>query len=336
MPGYTSILKLLWGIDKNLTNDINSDEENLCILGKFDYDAGSVDYDKKPIQRLYLLRYLPAFLHQYEFIYRKILRSDWLEGPLNVLSLGAGWMIDYLGLCSAIVNPTAINASWSAHDKLALWMAEEHVPRLSRDIEYLGVDKVKWADIIDPLHGITRQTAFMDIADLHTRFNLGDYNLIIFPKSIRDFDYKAQNALCECLNQTSFEHNRIMMVSSWIGKDDQNIEDTGPFERMVRATDYRVNARASEQLNNPDSSDRNIGFRSRDGIVSIESNLQDFFKYPDSIIDHVKRLPKRFAIITDRLCATCSKQEYCWGNITRHPTSRDGRFAYSILPLERA
>ena len=102
----------------NVYSDFSRDIRNqcLCELKKLRYDKTfKPDYSNKLVQQFYILRYFPAYLCEYKYIYTKILESNLLD-TLNILSIGCGCCVDYSAAFLA-ANKNNNRKTWKWHNQ---------------------------------------------------------------------------------------------------------------------------------------------------------------------------------------------------------------------------
>jgi hypothetical protein len=131
-----------------------------CELKDLRFDSNHTpDYDKIIIQRLYLLRYFPAYLVEYYLMFQDMFKKKFLGKDLNIISIGAGCGIDYWGCKFA---------------------SDELVEKIN--IRYTGMDIIDWKywDSLgnEECYFLERDINQMDALDEE------EYNVIVFPKSI--------------------------------------------------------------------------------------------------------------------------------------------------------
>jgi hypothetical protein len=97
--------------------------DNYCHLRELRFDINIPPYEELTIQQLYLLRYLPAYLIEYYEIFCNILRNNFIDYPLNILSIGTGCGLDYFGLEYALrINNTSCSncVIYTGIDRIAI------------------------------------------------------------------------------------------------------------------------------------------------------------------------------------------------------------------------
>ena len=169
----------------------NVAKEPLCVLKSFSFDNGKLpNYTNLMHQQLFLLRYFPAYLCEYKYLYYEVVKEAKLS-EYNVLSIGCGCFLDYHGLAFA-----------SARSPLP--------------IRYTGVDVISWG-----YNGIFSNS---DIQFCQTKIEdfpfpeLVDYNIIFFPKSISEISDKGLNTFLGNLRGVNFTSDYIYVISSTMDK----------------------------------------------------------------------------------------------------------------------
>lgn len=132
-------------------------------------------YDNPWDQACYVLRYSYAYAFEYYLLYEKILNAIGNIEKLNVLSIGCGPQID----------------AWS------LGVASE-VKKLNAHIYYTGIDLAKnWKKDYHPKteHIRVNPPVFgLSAGRYLTSCDTIDYDIIVFPKSLRDIYYNKDDA----------------------------------------------------------------------------------------------------------------------------------------------
>jgi hypothetical protein len=174
---------------------------SLCDCASLTWEGQRVPlYERRLVQDLYLLRYLPAYLAEYCRIYRELLDSEFLEGPPRIASIGCGCGID----------------AWGAHFALA-----QNGRGDARGLSYAGFDRIDWAHSEGPA-GFSGRINTGDI--LRLKVLGGPYNTIVFAKSISEFPADGLTELCLILAATTFSERRVALVASMMsegGADDE-------------------------------------------------------------------------------------------------------------------
>lgn len=176
----------------------------LCTLKTIRYNQGySPDYTKKEIQNLYLLRYYPAYLCEYKFLYKDILRTKKVD-KLSILAVGCGCCVDYHGAFLA-------------------------KGRDFSEISYSGIDLIEW-DCLDSFGNPNFNIIINDIKNVEFP-KKNNYNVIMFPKSISEFDDESFESFLNALMKSKFTQDIVFLVSSVMNKG--FIFDSKRYEKVV-------------------------------------------------------------------------------------------------------
>jgi hypothetical protein len=188
-------------IDKFMCTVFNDFRENvnnevLCNLKEFSFKNGhSPDYTQEKNQQLYLLRYFPAYLTEYKYLYKKIIEDTHLES-INVLSIGCGSFIDFYGLIFAIKFYSV------------------YLPYIP--VKYIGIDVIDWKYKDDFSN---QKVSF--VCDSIENFRLNnpdDTNVLIFPKSLSELSDDVLDSFISNISITEFISKRIYVISSVMNK----------------------------------------------------------------------------------------------------------------------
>lgn len=165
----------------------------LCDIKDFRFDKGHVpNYNTKLIQQLYLLKYLSVYLVEYKLIYEKLINDKIIDlDKLKILSIGAGCGLDYFGLY------------W------ALKTTNNEINILS---QYKGIDIVNW-DYKNLISNELTPSIIVDNVQKYCTIN-EDYNTIVFPKSIGEFDGQAFGSIKSMFEKSNFKSNTLTLISS--------------------------------------------------------------------------------------------------------------------------
>jgi len=170
----------------------NVDNEVLCDLKGLSFKGGNLpDYTQEINQQLYLLRYFPAYLTEYKYLYKKIVRDTCLES-INVLSVGCGSFIDFYGLLFAIESYADSSSD---------------IP-----IKYIGIDVIDWKY----KNNLNNQNVNF-VCDSIENFkfnNPDDTNVLIFPKSLSELSDDVLDSFVSIISDTKFSSKRIYLISS--------------------------------------------------------------------------------------------------------------------------
>lgn len=180
------------------------DGKCLCELKNNRYDNRSCpDYNVLNEQLFYLLRYFPAYLCEYKYLYSKIIRTKDLDS-YNVLSIGCGSAIDYYGLYLATGKEID-------------------------SICYKGIDLVDWKYRKSLGNGsfscINQNVSELDFSQNTT------FNILFFPKSLSEIAESDFKIFLRSIEQGVFSSNIVYFVSSTM--DSGFIHDQRKYE-LVR------------------------------------------------------------------------------------------------------
>ncbi len=201
---------------------IAEDRDCFCDLKCFTYKNGvAPNYADIFIQQLYHLRYLPAYVAEYFLMYKHFLRSNFLDGKLNVLSLGCGCGVDYWGLHFALKH-MGLDAT--------------------KVVAYYGIDLYDW-NYRDKLGNENVHFTKKDLTQIDTII-ASKCNILTFPKSLGELDDAGFQRLCDALSKIEFVEGKIcilcsVMTESWSrNRDVQRLKQLAEvFERLG----YRTN-----------------------------------------------------------------------------------------------
>ena len=164
-------------------------EKYICELKDFDFSGNNLpNYNDDFIQQYYLLKYLPAYFTEYYDLYRKIITRNFLPSKYNILSIGCGCGLDFWGINFAIENFNKKNI-----------------------LHYDGIDIVDWN---------YKDSCNKDMNILTNDINnikvlpKQDYNIVIFPKSIGEFNEVTFSNIKEIFKKSKFNSDKLVVVSS--------------------------------------------------------------------------------------------------------------------------
>lgn len=169
--------------------------ENLCDLKEWMFAEQVINYKELKRQQLYLLRYMPAYLIEYYWLYKKWLNELPDQLPIKLLSVGCGWMIDYFSLVFAIRDT-----------------------QQKRSARYSGLDCVTWNRIPAKYPEVDRFIIRTSIESFVPDQNF-TFNAVSFPRSFEEMDLESLLKFVENL----FKANRqdrlvsvILMASTYL------------------------------------------------------------------------------------------------------------------------
>ena len=230
--------------------------QTLCNLKILRFNGGIIpDYNQSYIQRLYLLRYFPAYLIEYYLMYDKLLDLNFTKLPLNILSIGSGCGLDYYGLVFALKN-RGID--------------------INDNVQYTGIDIINWG-YKDNLGNPNCQYIQTDINNFQAILR-NNYNIIVLPKSIGEFDTASFNQLLNTLERALFLEDDICILSSI--REMHSEIDINRMNQIINVfrNKYYV-------CNNPNSS--YYHFEEKQTLFAA---FPDNFTFPSHIIDVLKEL----------------------------------------------
>jgi hypothetical protein len=192
---------------------------------------------------------MPAYLAEYRLIYEQlVLKMGFRPQRLNVLSLGSGCGLDYWGL------HFAMNSARKA----------KRVP-----FRYTGVDVVDWsyAEVLgeDEVYYLQE-----DVRE-QNRLDERGYNVIIFPKSISEFDEDTFEHIRGAFGRTRFEQDSVVLISSLREKSTR-----ADSKRLAELAETMCESHGFECL---DSTDKYYGWKENIGIRSVCAE----FVYPNDV-----------------------------------------------------
>ncbi len=176
----------------------------LCELKDFRFDGGHVpNYNTKIIQQLYLLKFFPIYSIEYKYIYEKLIKDNIIDlNKIKILSIGAGCGLDFYGFY------------WAVQSK-----------KMNIDIlsQYKGIDVVNW-DYKNLISEELSPNIIIDNIQNCSSIN-EDYNTIIFPKSIGEFDDSAFESVRNIFKKSDFKSDTLVIISSMREKNTSKDKD---------------------------------------------------------------------------------------------------------------
>ena len=271
-----------------------------CELKQFRFDSNNIpNYNKQIFQQYYLLKYLPGYFVEYYYIYSSIINDKFIEDDLNILSVGCGAGIDL----------------WSAH---YAFLNNAY----NRRIRYTGLDIVDWGYWDD----CDEEAYFLnnDINHLN-KLDEEEYNIIIFPKSIGEFDSRCFDKLKECIENTNFTKEKIIFIASMRKARAQ--EDVSRFSEIISLM-INKNYYALDNHNR-----WNIFRKKKNGYDYRISDIISNLKYPSNIEELVTTFYKNCEGYKDNGLKCCESE--CKEIFTRRPIKTMSQVAYTIIRLEK-
>jgi len=233
------------------------ESDELCKLKGLDFRDRHKppDYSDKHIQYLYLLRYYGAYLCEYRYIYNKLLEEIDSE-EIEVLSLGAGGLIDLAGLQYALSDKKQEPSKYKKYRGYDIFDWHREIPVGNPDKFYIQ----KCISKID--------------------FSCYSPNVFMFGKSISDIGEKSLDLFLDKLKNSRFRKDRVFIINSARKAESHMEEDKALFERVKNAFES-IGFRGFG---------KHSGFSSPAGLTG--NSWKDFFK--DFLIsdEHIKFLKK--------------------------------------------
>lgn len=125
------------------------------------------DYPKnysRPWDRsCYISRYIYAYTYEYIRMYLNVINMGIKEGPLRVLSVGCGVMSD----------------AWALEEALK-------IRHIDKEVKYVGIDNAEWEERYSPKTEMDSTIKKEDAGEYLLNCDSIDYDIILFPKSLRD------------------------------------------------------------------------------------------------------------------------------------------------------
>jgi|GEM_PF-197370 len=233
-----------------------------CEFKTVNYDLNAFpNYNDTHIQELYLLRYAFAYAFEYKSMYKKIFTESvsLLPETIKILSIGCGNGIDY----------------WSAAQ--AVDMVKPEIK-----IDYTGVDKCKWKYRPEKREVDTFRIDNRNAIDYFRKCKELDYHLIVFPKSISEFDDALLGELCAELKKIKITRPYLRLLFS-IRENSNNMNED--LEKIDLIVDAFCN-NSTIRLMPKNYHKTKCYFVGDKGIISYDS----CFRYPDDILLYLTNL----------------------------------------------
>lgn len=272
----------------------------ICELKAFDFSGENLpDYSHSFIQQYYLLKYLPAYFTEYYDLYKETINKNFLRSKYNVLSIGCGCGLDFWGLNFAVKN----------FDEKSI-------------LHYDGIDIVNWN-----YKDSCNKSINILINDLNNIkvFPKQDYNIIIFPKSIGEFDEATFNHLKEILKESKFNNDKLVIISSLrAARVDSDMSKTEKVARILIDNHGYKNLNDLNKYTSWKNKDNGYPYRLHEVIPGLT--------YPDTIENFLSNLHKecRTYIENNDCC-----EDRCSTILSRKPISTMSQVKYQIIYLEK-
>lgn len=276
-------------------------EERYCNLKNFRFDSKNIpDYNNYLIQQYYLLKYLPGYLVEYYCIYSTIIKEKFICEDYNILSIGCGCGVDLWGCDFAMED------------------SEEDYR-----IRYTGLDVVEWA-----YRDECGNEAYFLQQNINEMKSLdeGDYNVIIFPKSIGEFSTEDFNKLKISIRDTEFSSDRLILATSLRKK---RIDDD--LDRVAEIAKILRDSKGYSILDNMNSY---IYYRNKDNGYPYRINdIINNYLYPEYIKEYLINFYMNCQGYIDDSVNCC--KDTCEPVFTRLPITTMSQVAFSIIRLEK-
>lgn len=270
----------------------------LCDLKGFRYDGTNLpEYSDENIRRLYLLRYLPAYLVEYFLIYKKIIKSKHIKKKFNIISLGSGCGLDYYGA----------------------YFASNFFGLGKKHIRYTGIDAIDWKY----KRKLGNNKIYFVNEDINgwKELDEDEYNIIIFSKSIGEFDSKTFSNIKSIFKATSFSENQICLVCSL--REQRRSIDIDRFEEITK---IMKDEHAFETEDDPRIF---YYYKERQWLGQLCSD----FNYPDHIKDYITSLSQKCPNFKKNGNTSCEPD--CSDLLDRYPILMSSYLNYQIVRLFR-
>jgi hypothetical protein len=229
----------------NFYNALHEDQDGWCRIAHFDADNNY--YADATYQKVYALRYLPAYY--FEFCYLASWLNSRIDGyrHLNIASLGCGLSPDYY----ALKDNLEIDFRYSGFD-VANWSVRNLMPELDEDFQIFE----------SGAGGLTQDQA-------------NEFDVYIFPKSIRDIygsDPLSLENLANLVGQSN--KRRIFFINSFVS--DNNVK-SNDLEFFIKVHNILIQHGFTCQDNIRDT------YNVHDKVIGLRG-IDNNFLYPDNRI----------------------------------------------------
>ena len=243
-------------------------------------------YGKPAYQKLYALKYIPAYYFEYCILAEKLndrLKKNDID-TVSIASFGCGLTPCYYALLHNLDDVDFIYHGYDAYE----WNTRNLMPKPDCNFNF----------------------HLKTVAKLN-KFDVGKYDVFIFPKSIGDINDSNPNAinhLAEIISST--EKDRIYFLNSFVSKSKQNISHVSLFKQIH---DSLISAGFSTEDKYGKSfyKGNNLG----QGLKGIDRK----FTYNDSYFIHCQD--------QDKSCVDCT--------VVKRPILKNNFMCYQILEYTR-
>lgn len=250
----------LHNIYKILKDEFCDGKHDICLLKDLNFiDDNLPNYDNEYLQALYLLRYANAYTFEYASMFEAL---DWNENTLSILSIGCGEKLDYLAACH--------------------WVDASNHSNIK--INYTGVDLVEWSDRFSVPIREADTVIFknQDIIDYLNSQKSIDADLVIFPKSISEFNKDQFNMLCDtlCKKNSSKKHFNIFASLRFAPSDgyEHDLDKVLLLKQALEYNSFKCIDDGVLYYNNEKMAKKNY------------FEFDNYFSYPSEIIEFIINL----------------------------------------------
>ena len=279
---------------KNFVENTNS----LCELKDLRFDGGHTpDYSNQHIQQYYLLRYAYAYAFEYKRMYGKLLHSyEAIPEKLDILSLGAGCMLDYWAISQLLQGRKQVN--------------------------YKGVDAVDWKYKVEAENDDKVEFINKDIVSYFKDFSSDtDFNpdVYIFPNSISELNPADIVKICDqAKNKICKKDNVNFLFSLRTDKYSMNID--------MKRTGLIYDTLIKMGFSTKDKKDMYFCIEDESQDKKIYE-LDNTFIQPSNVIGYLKELSQKCNDL---------KSDNCKNNcLERMPILKCGYTRYQIFTFNR-
>lgn len=159
------------------------------------------------LQRIFLLKNYPAYLHEYYLLYKEMISEEFIKEPFSITSFKNGCGIDYDAFYVITEEIGVQSYTYSAIEP-QLWQDQNGAPHKS--LTWV------WSDLVD-------------LAEL----NMNRDNLLLFPKSLKKLSYQEVNALRRFIQIGTFERDFLCVAFSADDVNDPRFENN-IFESIIQ------------------------------------------------------------------------------------------------------
>ena len=278
----------------------------LCKLKTMNYDTSNLpEYQDIHIEELYHLRYTYAYAFEYKYIFQDLFakeKTTFLPTTYNMLSVGCGSGIDYWG-ASAAANQEGVKCK----------------------INYIGVDLVEWKYPVALRKGDSAVRLKINAVDFFSSYqaSVEKSNIILFPKSISEFDSYGIRSICNHFKKTDFKQKRIHIIASLRANNNIN-SDLTRFNLLIDA--LKMNEHHKFTLEDDNYRRKQYSSIGEEGIRGYDSS----FIYPEEAKNVLTEL-YQYCDNYKRCGSTCDAS--CKNRLTRKPklTAKDCNYKIATL-----